>query len=128
MLVSARERETATDLLRRHFVNGRLSLEDFTERVRVVLDARDARELRRALRGLPPVWRDGDELRRLATEAKRRAVVATVTVLWALASVFLLFSFAVGASAETPTTADIVGYLVAWLVVSAIAWRARSRA
>ncbi|HZR95051.1 MAG TPA: DUF1707 domain-containing protein [Gaiellaceae bacterium] len=128
MLVSTRERETAAESLRRHFVNGRLSLEEFNDRVRLALDARDARQLRRALRGLPPVWRDGDELRSLAARAKRRAVIAIVTVLWALGSLVLLFSFAVGATADTPSAKDVVGYAVGWLVLSALAWRVRRRA
>jgi uncharacterized protein DUF1707 len=128
MLVSAREREAAAAALRRHFVSGRLSTDELAERVRLALEAHDVGELRRALRGLPPLWRDGDELRRVARDAKRRMVIGVVTILWAIATLVLLLSFAAGAFAHGATTAAAVGYPVAWLVVTALAVRARRRA
>jgi DUF1707 SHOCT-like domain len=127
-LVSARDREGAADALRRHFVVGRLSLDDFTDRVRLALQARESRELRRALSGLPPIWRDGDELRRCARAAKRRAVMLVVSILWLVATFVLLIAFAAGTFAHGPTTADIVGYSTVWAIVTALAWRARRRA
>lgn len=127
-LVSARERERASDALGRHFVSGRLSLDDFADRVRLALEARDARELRRSLVGLPPPWRDGDELRRLARRAKRSATIAAVSLLWLLTTIVLLVGFAASAVAHGPTTADVVGYPVAWMIVTALAWHARRRA
>jgi hypothetical protein len=122
-LVSTRDRESAAAALRRHFEGGRLSLEELSERVGLALEARDGRDLRRAMRGLPPAWRDGDELRRVARDAKRRAVRAVVTGLWLLVSLILLVAFVGDASTKTA-----IGYLVAWLLVSALAWRARRRA
>jgi hypothetical protein len=127
-LVSTRDREGAAEALRRHFVNGRLELDEFSDRLRLALQARTGWQLRRALWGLPPVWRDGDELRRIAREAKRRVVMAIVAALWIVASLVLLLSFAVSAVADGPTTTDAVGYSVAWLVVTAVAWQARRRA
>jgi uncharacterized protein DUF1707 len=127
-LVSAREREVATEALRRHFLGGRLSLDEFADRVRLALQARDGRDLQRSLRGLPPVWRDGDELRRLARSAKRRALVATVSALWLLVTLILLVAFAAQAVVHGATIADLAGYLTVWAIVSALAWRARRRA
>jgi uncharacterized membrane protein (DUF485 family) len=127
-LVSARQREGTAETLHRHFVSGRLSVEELADRVRLALQARDSRELRRALVGLPPAWRDGDELRRLARTARRAAVVATVTALWLLFTLVLLVAFTAGAIAHGPTTAAVLGYPAAWVVVTALAWRARRRA
>lgn len=127
-LVGTREREGAADALRRHFVSGRLSVDELADRLRLALQARDGRELRRSLTGLPPAWRDGDELRRLARAARRRAVVATVSALWLLATLVLLAAFAAGAISHGPTTADVVGYPTAWAIVTALAWHARRRA
>jgi hypothetical protein len=127
-LVSAREREGAADALRRHFLSGRLSVDEFADRVRLALQARDARELRRSLGGLPPAWRDGDELRRLAGTARRALVIATISGLWLLATLALLVAFAAGAIAHGPTGAELVGYPIAWAIVSALAWQARRRA
>jgi hypothetical protein len=127
-LVSARDRDGATDVLRRHFVDGRLSLEEFGDRVRLALQARDSRDLRRALTGLPPIWRDRGELRRFASAAKRRAVLLIVSILWLFATVVLLVAFAASAITRGPTSAVVVGYSTAWVVVSALAWVARRRA
>jgi Domain of unknown function (DUF1707) len=128
VLVSAREREAAAAALRRHFVSGRLSADELADRVRLALEAHDGRQLRRALRELPPTWRDGDELRRLARTARRRAVIAIVTILWAVATLVLLVAFVAGALAHGATTADAVGYPLAWLIVTALAGHARRRA
>jgi hypothetical protein len=128
VLVSARDRESAADALRRHFLSGRLSPDEFGDRVRLVLQARDGRELRRAFAGLPPVWRDGDELRRVARTAKRALVIATVSSLWLLATLVLFVAFVVGVVRHGATTAAFVGYPAAWVVVSALAWYAGRRA
>src|SRR4051794_3357408 len=64
-LVSTTDREGAAEALRRHYVNGRLTLDEFSDRMRIALKARRGWELRRALWGLPPVWRDPDEMRRI---------------------------------------------------------------
>jgi hypothetical protein len=126
--VSSRERDGATEALRRHFLSGRLTVDEFADRVRLALAARDTRDLRRALRGLPPVWRDGDEVRRMARVAKRGAVVAVVSALWVVMTLVLLVAFAATAITGDVTTSDVVGYPVAWLIVSALAWRAARRA
>jgi uncharacterized protein DUF1707 len=128
VLVSARDRQSAADALRRHFLSGRLSLDEFGDRVRLVLQARDGRELRRAFAGLPPVWRDGDELRRVARTAKRALVIATVSSLWLIATLVLLVAFVVGVVTHGATTSAFVGYPAAWLVVSGLAWWASRRA
>jgi uncharacterized protein DUF1707 len=127
-LVSAREREAAASALRRHFVSGRLSAGELADRVQLALEAREGSQLRRALRELPPPWRDGDELRRLARVARRRAVIAAVTTLWVAATLVLLIAFAAGAVAHGATAADAVGYPLAWLVVTALAAHACHRA
>jgi hypothetical protein len=127
-LVSTTDRDGTAEALRRHYVNGRLTLDEFSDRMRIALKARRGWELRRALWGLPPVWRDADEVRRIAREAKRRIVMAVVAMLWVFASLVLLLSFGMSALVHGPTTGDIVAYPVAWLVVTALAWQARRRA
>lgn len=126
--MSAREREAVAATLRRHFVSGRLSADELADRVRLTLEARDRSQLRRALRELPPPWRDGDELRRLARAARRRAVIVAVTALWAAATLVLLIAFVAGAVAHGATTADAIGYPLVWLVVTALAAHVRRRA
>jgi hypothetical protein len=128
MLVSAREREGAAQALHRHFVSGRLTLDEFADRVRLALQARDRRDLRRALGGLPPIWRDGDELRRVAHSVKRSLVLAVVAMLWLLVTIVLLLAFVVNTLAHGATSGDLIGYPAAWLLVTVLAWRSRRRA
>ena len=126
--VSTTDRDGAAEALRRHYVNGRLTLDEFSDRLRIALKARRGWELRRALWGLPPVWRDADEMRRIAREAQRRVVRAIVAMLWVVASLVLLLAFAMSAIPDGPTIADVIAYPVAWLIVTALAWQARRRA
>jgi hypothetical protein len=127
-LVSARQRESTADALRRHFLSGRLSVDEFAERVSVALEARDAADLRRSLGGLPPAWRDGDELRRMAAATRCALVVAAVTTLWTLATLVLLIAFVSTVAAHPPTATELVGYPAVWGMVTALAWHARRRA
>jgi cbb3-type cytochrome oxidase subunit 3 len=53
VLVSDNERDYTVSLLRRHWLSGRLTAEEFEERVDEALHARSAGDLWRALRALP---------------------------------------------------------------------------
>jgi hypothetical protein len=63
LLVSDREREYTVGLLRRHLLSGRLTVEEFEQRVSEAWRARYSQELWQALRFLPvdapPVKREG---------------------------------------------------------------------
>ena len=118
----------AATALQRHFVSGRLSLEEFGERVRLALQARDGRELRRAFVGLPPVWRDRDEIRRLGLLARRGAVLALVAIMWLFVNVLLLIAFTVTAIAHGVTMGDALAFLLAWLAATLLAWLVARRA
>jgi len=114
--------------LQRHFVNGRLSLEEFGERVRLALQARDGRELRRAFVGLPPAWQDRDEIRRVGRLAKRGAVLALVALIWLFVSTLLLIAFTVTAIAHGVTVGDAIAFPLAWLAATLLAWIVARRA
>jgi hypothetical protein len=114
--------------LQRHFVSGRLSLEEFGERVRLALQASEGRDLRRAFAGLPPAWRDRDEIRRLGLLARRGAVLAVVAIVWLFVNALLLIAFTVTAIARGVTVGDALPFLLAWLAASLLAWVAARRA
>jgi cbb3-type cytochrome oxidase subunit 3 len=61
VLVSDKERDYTVDLLRRHWLSGRLTAEEFEQRVDEALHARSAADLWSALRWLPsePARRPG---------------------------------------------------------------------
>jgi hypothetical protein len=127
-LVSARDREVAAVALRRHFVSGRLSTDELGDRVRAVFQARSRADLRQALEGLPPAWRDGDELRRLGLVVRRGAILAVLATLWLIFSFLLLLVFAVTAIAHGVSTGGSLGFFVVWLAVTILAWRVGRRA
>src|SRR4051812_49121794 len=123
-LVSDSERERAAASLRQQFVDGRLSTDQLAERVALALAARNRREVKRAFRGLPPLWRDSDELRRIGLQAKRRAVRAVVAAAWLFVTLVLLIAF-IG---DGMTLTHFVAYGLVWLMASTLAWLVRRRA
>jgi len=127
-LVSDSERERAAATLRQQFVHGRLSIEELGDRVELALRARHRRDFRRAFRGLPPLWRDTDELRRLARQAKRTAVRLLVAAAWAFFTFVLLIAFVVTLVINDVTLRTVIEYAVAWLGATALAWHVRRRA
>jgi len=114
-LVSAHDREAAGVALRRHYVSGRLSPDELGERLQLALGARTRRELGSALAGLPPLWRDRDELRRIGRAARRGVVWAALTLVWSAISLVLLVAFAVSAIMHGLTAADTLVFPLVWL-------------
>lgn len=127
-LVGNADREAVAAQLRRHYLTGRLSVDELDGRLRVALVARSDRDLRDALRELPPPWRDGREIRRLGRSAYRVAVRASLVALWLLLSLVLLVAFALTALAHGITTGDAIGFPLGWLVATVLVFRAARRA
>lgn len=126
--VSDLERERAATALRRQYLSGRLSVEQLSERMELALVARERRDLRRAFRGLPPTWRDVDELVRVGRAAKRTAVLAALAAVWTAASLVLLVAFALTALIHGVTPGATAAFALIWLLASLVVWRARRRA
>jgi Domain of unknown function (DUF1707) len=84
LLVSDREREYTVGLLRGHWLSGRLTAEEFEQRVAEAWQARFADDLWRALRALPvespPVW-----------QPPRRSRSGTASLVLGIAAICLLF-------------------------------------
>src|SRR5436853_7496045 len=114
-LVGNAEREAVAVQLRRHYLAGRLPLEELDGRLEAALMARNDGDLSAALRELPPLWRDGEEIRRLGRLAFRVAVRASLVALWVLLSFVLLVAFALTALVHGVTAAGAVGFPLAWL-------------
>src|ERR1041385_2725154 len=117
-LVSDQERERAAMGLRRQYLSGRLSVEELAERVDIALRAREQVDLRAAFAGLPPPWRDGDEMRQVGRRAKRAAVLALLTIVWTLGSFGLLFGFTLSVLLHGLTLFGALVYPMLWLVMS----------
>ena len=127
-LIGDRERERVAAALQRHYLQGRLSVDDLSERTDLTLRARSDRDLRQALRDLPATWRDLEEVvapaARTAANAVARAglLLALVTV-WAFASFVLLCVFAIAALIHGLSFGEAVGFPLAWLAISYGFWR-----
>jgi hypothetical protein len=128
LLVGDRERDAAARSLRRHYVGGRLTVEELSARLDLVVRARSRRDLLAAVGDLPPRWLDAAELGRTARGIRRALALALLTIGWLMLSLGLLVAFALTAIAHGVTTADAIAFPVAWLVGTAVLWRAGRRA
>jgi hypothetical protein len=113
------QRDRAVAVLKRAYAEGRLELDEFSARSDRVLRARSMTELRLQLRGLM-----ADDWGRRARHVGR---VAAAVVVWFFLSSFL---FVAGVVALIVTHASLWTLLfpLAWVLVTALAWREVRRA
>ena len=133
MLAGDAERERVEAALRDHYVGGRLTLEEFTERAGRVLTARSRAELRGALSGLP-VLPDVDDIaapiRSAARVAFRGALLVVATGAYLLFSLMLLFVLGLALLFGAASAAVLVVFLAVWLVPTVLLtrlWHGRPR-
>jgi Flp pilus assembly protein TadB len=126
------ERERAAATLRKHYVDGRLTLDELSDRTGRALTAGSRAELRTALSGLP-VLPDARELVAQGRSAVRAAAHGAAVVLFT--GLYLLFSFtlvivlAVTLLVQGASAALLVGFLLVWLLPTYLLsrlWRGRA--
>jgi hypothetical protein len=127
-LIGDRDREQAAARLKQHYLRGRLSLEELTERLEVALTARRDRDVRVALSGLPTFavgLRPGlDEAWRAA---RRTAFVVAVWSLWWVASLVLLIGYVASVVAQGLSLAIAGVFAALWLLCTIAAKRIARR-
>jgi hypothetical protein len=127
-LIGDQDRARAAASLRRHYVQGRLSVEEFADRLEVALRARSDSDLRPALENLPAPWQNLQEVvvptARAASRAVGRAaaLLALLTV-WMLFSVVLLVAFGAALLIDGPSVAEVLGFPLVWLLATYGLWR-----
>jgi hypothetical protein len=127
-LIGDQDRDRAAASLRRHYVAGRLSVEEFGHRTELAIRARSDRDLRRALNDLPTTWRDLQDVVAPARDAVARAgMLLGLFTLWVFASVILLVAFAVATLVDGASTAEVVGFPLVWLAIGYGLWRVWQR-
>jgi len=104
--------------LREHFVRGRLTLDELSERCELALGARSRSDLRRALEELPP----------LAPQAIVRGVVRGVALVaftgaWLVFSALLLVVFTLTLAIAGLSGLELAVFLVVWLVPTYLLFR-----
>ena len=119
MRVGDPERERAAATLRKHYVEGRLSLDELSDRTGRALRAGSRADLRTALADLP-MLPDARELVAQGRSAVRAALHGTAVVLFTglylLFSFTLLIVFGVTVLVQGVSAALLVGFLLAWLL------------
>jgi uncharacterized membrane protein (DUF485 family) len=119
-LIGDRERERAALALREHYLRGRLSVEELTDRLEVALAARRDTDVRQALDDLPSTWRPPA----LARKAKRVAVIAAVWFLWWTVSLILLVGFVTSVALDGLDWTNGILFPALWLLATLLARRA----
>jgi Flp pilus assembly protein TadB len=137
LLVGDPERNRATHELQRHYREGRLSADELAQRLETALRARNAGQLRSALKELPGVERWAapeavrDALRSPARSVRNAAILAGTAVVWLFWSIGVLTAFVAWLAANGPSLGALVVFPLLWLVVSWALWaggkRRRSR-
>ncbi|MEN3342275.1 MAG: hypothetical protein V7644_1679 [Actinomycetota bacterium] len=126
-LVGDSERERASALLRRHYLEGRLTVEELADRLQVALRARDDSTLRGAVRGLPAGASRPGALESSLVLARRAAVVALKTLVWLAGSLVLLIAFAVWLLLHGPQLEGLLGFPLVWFALTWLLWFAGGR-
>jgi hypothetical protein len=126
MLAADSDRDRVEAALREHYVRGRLTLEEFTERAGRVLAARSRAELRGALSGLPALP-DVDDIatpiRSAARMAIRGALLVVATGAYLVFSLMLLLVLGLALAFGGASAAVLVVFLGIWLVPTVLLTR-----
>jgi hypothetical protein len=123
-LIGDRERERAAALLRAHYVRGRLSVEELSDRLGLALAARRDRDVRLALAELPSARIGLDALWR---SARRAAFLAAVWTLWWAASLVLLIGWVAAIVVQGLSLVNAIAFPLAWVACTFTARRVARR-
>jgi hypothetical protein len=126
--IGDRERERAAALLRRHFVQGRLSVDELGERLGAALSARRDSDVSVALADLPAPWRERSVLETAWRRFRRAVFVVAVWALWWAASLVLLVGFVASVVASGLSLANGILFPALWLAATLLAVHVSRRA
>jgi Flp pilus assembly protein TadB len=133
MLVGDNERDRTAHELRRHYREGRLSVDELAQRLETALRARDGAQLRSALSQLPAAgrWADPEAVRAALRSPLRglrnAAILAGTAVVWLFWSVGMLVAFVAWLAANGPSLGALVVFPVLWLAASWLLWTSSKR-
>jgi hypothetical protein len=133
-LVGDPERNRAAHELQRHYSEGRLSVDELAQRLETVLHARNAGQLRSALRELPSVerWAAPPEAVRQAMRSPARslrnaAILVGTTVVWLFWSIGMLVAFVAWLAGNGPSLGALLVFPLLWFAVSWLLWSGGKR-
>src|SRR3954451_13916140 len=133
MLVGDPERDHAAHELQRHYREGRLSADELAERLETAFRARNAGELRSALKELPGLERWAapeaapQALRSPARSALNAAILAGTAVVWLFWSIGMLVAFVAWLVANGPSLGALLAFPLVWFGASWLLWAGSKR-
>lgn len=122
VLVGDREREHAALELRRHYAEGRLTMDELAQRLEATLRARSGTQLRSALNDLPEAGRQSP-----VRMMRNAAIVAGTAVIWLFWSVGMLVAFVAWVATNGPSVAGLLVFPLLWLGLSWLLWSGSRR-
>jgi predicted phage tail protein len=134
-LVGDADRERSLARLRRHYADGRLSVEELDRRAELLARAQTTRDLRLALRDLPYgqfeselvprllAFRASSAGEALVRRAVRVATAAMLLVLWLTASVVLLAVLGLSMLVAGVSSGVAAVFTLVWAAISWLSWR-----
>jgi len=122
LLVGDREREHAAHELRRHYSEGRLTMDELAARLETALRARSGTQLRAALNDLPPAV-----LQSPVRLLRNAAIFAGTAVIWLFWSLGMLVAFVAWVAANGPSLAGLLVFPLLWLGLSWLLWSGSRR-
>ncbi len=130
-LVGDPERDRAAQELQRHYLEGRLSLDELARRLETALRARNGVQLRSALNELPARWTDPDVMRAAVRSPVRAirnaAILAATAAVWLLWSVGVLVAFVAWVASNGASLGAFLVFPLVWFGVSWLLWSTGKR-
>jgi hypothetical protein len=112
------QRERAVSALRRHYLQGRLELDELADRTEEALKARTTGDLRATLRDLPRLL---ETVERARGAIRLAASLLALAAVWALGSLFLLASLVVALVALQGGLV-LLAFPLLWVALTAAVW------
>jgi Flp pilus assembly protein TadB len=122
LLVGDRERDGAAHELRRHYSEGRLTLEELASRLDAALRARTGSQLRSVLNDLPAAG-----LRSPIRTARNAAILVGTAAIWLFWSVGMLVAFVAWLAANGPSLGALIVFPLLWFSLSWLLWNGSRR-
>jgi DUF1707 SHOCT-like domain len=132
-LVGDPERDRAAQALQRHYREGRLSVDELGQRLETVLHARNAAQLRSALRELPSIerWAAPEAMRQAfrspARSLRNAAILVGTAAVWLFWSIGMLVAFIAWLAGNGASLGALLVFPLLWFAVSWLMWRGSKR-
>ena len=132
MLVGDPERDRAAHELQGHYREGRLSADELAQRLETALRARNAGQLRSALKELPlERWAAPEAVRQAlrspARSARNAAILAGTAVVWLFWSIGMLVAFIAWLAGNGASLGALLVFPLLWFAVSWLLWHGGKR-